>query len=100
VGGLQADIANPVKMFKSHTLQETIEFARMQEDQMNRAKPFLLSQTKATPRGENSPPIDSMQPISFQGLMCPYVQQKNYHGKQCKSEGRRAFVSIAMNDSH
>jgi hypothetical protein len=31
LGGLWADIANPVKMFKPQTLRETIQFARMQE---------------------------------------------------------------------
>jgi hypothetical protein len=34
LGGLQPDIANPVKMFKPRTLRETIQFTRMQEDQM------------------------------------------------------------------
>jgi hypothetical protein len=38
LGGLWADIANLVKMFKPRTLQETIQFTRMQEDHMSRAK--------------------------------------------------------------
>jgi hypothetical protein len=60
LGGLRANIANPVKMFKPWTLRETIQFARMQDDQMKRAKPFLLEQTKEAPRD------DSVQPTSIE----------------------------------
>jgi hypothetical protein len=48
LGGLRDGIANSVKMFKPQTLRETIQLARMQEDRMNRAKPFFQGEKITT----------------------------------------------------
>lgn len=65
----------------------------MQEDQMNRAKPFLLSQTKATPRDENSSPTKSMQLISIQrsNVSLPPMKKLSWEAKQKRREKGLCF---------
>jgi hypothetical protein len=87
LGGLQPDIANPIKMFKPRTLRETIQFAQMQEDQMKRAKPFLLEQTKEAPRD------DSVQPTSIQrsNVSLPPTKKLSWEAMQKRREKGLCF---------
>jgi hypothetical protein len=50
LGGLKADISSDVRKFKPRTLRETIEFARMQEDELTHSKrsPSWESNTTTT----------------------------------------------------
>jgi hypothetical protein len=87
LGGLQPDIANPVKMLKPRTLRETIQFAQMQEDQMKRAKPFLLEKTKEAPRD------DSVQPTSIQrsNVSLPPTKKLSWEAMQKRREKGLCF---------
>jgi hypothetical protein len=98
LGRLRADIANSVKMFKPWTLRETIQFARMQEDQMigpnhfSKGKNHNLLQEPNLREDHHRPPLQN--PIK------QYRQSRRFRGRKCKSRGRKDCVSVAMKDSH
>jgi hypothetical protein len=93
IGGLKQDIISTMRMFKSKTLCDAIELARMRDDN--------LSRDWKTASGEG--PTVSIYQSGTQQMLHAHIHRvrpRNCCGRRCRKEGRKAYVSAAMKSSH
>ncbi|KAJ0024259.1 hypothetical protein Pint_07321 [Pistacia integerrima] len=91
MGGLKAEIANGIRMFKPQSLRDTINLARMRDDQLSCQRRNIRTQLA---RGPLTLPQDTRGNSANSSVpIC------RYHGMKCRIREHKVFVSISINAS-
>ena len=63
MGGLKAEIADGIKMFKPKSLKEAISLARMRDDQVSRQRKFTKPIARIAANSRSSTPVKNSTPM-------------------------------------